>query len=45
MKLVSWEIDDPYGQGMDTYQKSFESIRSHLEDFLAQLGLPFGGDR
>lgn len=45
MKLVSWEIDDPYGQGIDTYQKSFESIRSHLEDFLAQLGLPFGGDR
>ncbi len=44
-KLVSWEIDDPYGQGIDAYQKSFQSIRSHVEDLLARLGLPFAGDR
>jgi protein-tyrosine-phosphatase len=44
-KLVSWEIDDPYGQGIDTYKNSFESIRSHLEDFLAKLGLPSAEDR
>lgn len=45
MKLLSWEIDDPYGQNIDTYKKSFQSIRSHVEDLLARLGLPFAGDR
>jgi protein-tyrosine-phosphatase len=44
-KLVSWEIDDPYGQDIDTYKTSFESIRSHLEDFLTKLGLAFAGDQ
>ena len=45
MKLVSWDIDDPYGQDIDAYQKSFQSIRSHVEGLLARLGLPFAGDR
>jgi arsenate reductase len=44
MKLVSWEIDDPYGQDIAAYRKSFESIRSHVEDLLARLGLPCSGD-
>jgi protein-tyrosine phosphatase len=43
-KLVSWEIDDPYGEDIDTYENSFESIRSHLEDFLATLGFPSAED-
>lgn len=36
-KLILWEIDDPYGQGMDAYKRTLHSIRSHLEGLLAQL--------
>ena len=39
-KLISWDIDDPYGQGIEAYKESLQSIRSHLEDFFAHLGFP-----
>jgi arsenate reductase len=44
-KLLLWEIDDPYGQGLDAYQKTFHAIRSHLEDLLTQLGFASDEDR
>lgn len=40
IKLISWEIDDPYGQDMDAYTQCFQAIRTHMEDFVAQLGFP-----
>lgn len=40
IKLIAWDIDDPYGQDIDAYTRCLESIRSHIEDLLAQLGFP-----
>ncbi len=40
IKLILWDIDDPYGQEMDAYASCLETIRSHIEDFVAQLGDP-----
>lgn len=39
IKLIAWDIDDPYGQDIDAYTRCLESVRSHIEDLLAQLGL------
>jgi protein-tyrosine-phosphatase len=39
-KLIAWKIDDPYGQDMEAYARCLQSIRSRIEDLLAQLGLP-----
>ncbi len=44
-KLILWEIDDPYGQGLDAYQETFHAIRTHLKDLLTQLGLVSDEDR
>jgi protein-tyrosine-phosphatase len=43
-KLITWDIHDPYGQDIDAYRTCLQSIRSHLRDLLAQLGLPSGED-
>ncbi len=45
IKLIGWNIHDPFGQNIDVYQQSFEAIRSHMEDFVAQLGLVPGEDK
>lgn len=44
-KLISWDIDDPYGQDIDAYTRSLGAIRSHVKDLLEELGLPSGEER
>ncbi len=40
IKLIAWDIQDPFGQDVEVYQHSLQAIRTHLEDFMAELGLP-----
>lgn len=40
IKLILWDIDDPYGQDVDAYASCLQTIRSRIEDFVAQLELP-----
>lgn len=45
IKLIAWNVHDPFGQDIDVYQQSFQAIRTHMEDFVAQLGLPMDEER
>lgn len=45
IKLIAWNVHDPFGQDIDVYQQSFQAIRAHLEHFVAELGLASGEDR
>lgn len=45
IKLIAWNIHDPFGQDIDVYRQSFQAIRNYLEEFVAQLGLARGENR
>ena len=45
IKLISWDIDDPYGQDISAYTRSLGTIRSYVKDLLADLGLPSTEER
>ena len=38
VKMVQWEIPDPYGKGIDEYRRVRELIRSEVTNLLARLG-------
>lgn len=39
IKLLAWDIDDPYGQDIDAYTRCAQVISSHMTDLLTQLGI------
>ncbi|MFQ5881451.1 MAG: low molecular weight phosphatase family protein [Candidatus Methylomirabilales bacterium] len=44
-RLISWDIDDPYGQETDAYTRCIQAIGSHIKDLVTQLGLPSAENR
>jgi len=36
-RLITWEIDDPIGRGVEAYESSAREIQKHVEDFSAHL--------
>ena len=38
VKVVQWEIPDPYGKGIDEYRRVRELIRSEVTNLLVHLG-------
>lgn len=44
IKLIPWDIHDPFGQDMDAYEEALQAIRAHVKDLVFQLGLGSGED-
>jgi protein-tyrosine-phosphatase len=36
-KLIKWDIEDPYGQGIEAYEKCASKIQSYMQDLLTFL--------
>lgn len=36
-KIISWNIDDPYGGSIDDYKKCAETLQNHLKDLLTNI--------
>lgn len=37
-KIISWNINDPYGKSIDDYKKCADLILAHIHDLLKRLG-------
>ena len=44
-RLISWDIDDPWRQGMEAYRRCFRDIHEHLQSLASQLKLDILGPK